>query len=841
MTAARAAGISSRRLATGSLYVFAMAALAAVAAWPIYRSSAFVAVVVAAVVAGAVIAVAGTTYAWPGWLSVVAAAGAIVVLGVVLVAAPSAAAPTGADPAGWAGAFVDVLRGAVFGWKDLVTVELPVGAYRNLLVPGLIVFLVGTVSALHLAWSGRAFSTSAVAVGIAMVVFGIAFGRTATSAPVSLGEILIPAPVETLVGVLGVLFSLAWLAGHARALRREALKRAASGTGLRVSRRRAGSDGRRAVLAGVMVTVAVALGAIAGPALAGGQTREVLRSGVDPAVTITRAVSPLAEYRSIVTTEADDDVLFRVSADGQLPDRVRLATLTAYDGEIYRALGDDQQSADAPFIRVPSSLDAGTGESVSMTVQIDRLRGIWLPTAGRVQNVTFAGARAASLADSFYYNPESQAAVQTLSTGLQRGDSYTVAAVVPAAPSLASISAPGSPGEGMTPPDSLVTWLEQQQVTADGAGLAEAVARLRERGYLSHALLEPGPSERPAWMSELDPYAFEPSAAGHSLARVDTMFQQLLEREAAAAGGAATSSLVAAVGDDEQFAVAAALIAEQLGFPARVVVGARLDSSDAALPTCEGGECRALDLSAWVEVRSSQGDWVSVDVTPQHAVSIDTDVRRQRDPEVVTEVRPETAEEVVAPDPVRQQADADDDPAEGPADLSGMWAALRAVTVGALGVGIVLAPFITVVAAKAVRRRQRRRDGDAAARILGGWDEFVDAAVDHGRPAPGAHTRSELAALYRTPRSAALATSADQAAFAPSGPAPRSAERFWSEVDGERRALGHGTPWWRRARAAVSLKSFRRSLVGPLRRRPSPSARSERGRRRRPGDDARAA
>lgn len=839
MNASRAEGVASRRLAAGALYVFAMAALAAVAAWPIYRSSEFVAVVVAAVVAGAAIAVAGTTYSWRGWVSVLAAAGTIVVLGVVLAVSPSATPLRGANLTGWAGAFVDMLRGAVFGWKDLITVELPVGAYRNLLVPALIVFLVGTASALRLAWSGRAFSTSAVVVAIAMVVFGIAFGRPATSAALSLGDVLIPAPVETLVGVLSVLFSLAWLAGHARALRREALRRAASGTGLRVSRRRAGSDGRRAVLAGVMVTAAVAVGAIAGPALAAGQTREVLRSGADPSVTITRAVSPLSDYRNIVTTEGDDDVLFRVTTDGQLPDRVRLATLTAYDGEIYRALDGATASAEAPFIRVPSSLDAGAGDRVSISVQIDRLRGIWLPTAGRVQQVTFAGARAASLADSFYYSPASQTGVQTLSTGLQKGDAYTVTAVVPAAPSLASISAPGSPGDVATPPDSLITWLEQQQITSDGAGLAEAVARLRERGYLSHALRETDPEA--SWMSELDPYEFESSAAGHSLARVDTMFQQLLEREAAASGGAGGSSLVAAVGDDEQFAVASALIAEQLGFPARVVVGARLDSSDATLPTCEGGECRALDLSAWVEVRSSEGDWVSVDVTPQHAVSIDTDVRRQRDPEVVTEVRPETAEEVVAPDPVRQQADTGDDAAPLPADLSALWAALRAVGIGALGIAVVLGPFVTVVAAKAVRRRQRRRDGDPAARVLGGWDEFVDAAVDHGRPAPGAQTRSELATLYRTPRSAALATSADQAAFSSSAPAPRSADQFWSVVDDERRALGRDAPWWRRARAAVSLKSFRRSLAGPLRRRSSTSARSERGRRRRSGDDARAA
>lgn len=832
MTAPAAISTRSRRLGAGALYVFSMAALAAVAAWPIYRSGAFVAVVLAGVVAGAAVAVAGVSFAWRGWLSAVVTAGVIVVLGVVLAVPPSAG-----GLAGWTGAVADVLSGAVFGWKDLITVELPVGVYRNLLVPSLIVFVIGTVSALRLAWSGRAFST--VVVGIAVVVFGIAFGRPSTSAPLLIGNGAIPAPIETLVGVLSVLFSLAWLAGHARELRREALRRAASGTGLRMSRRRSGSDGRRAVLAGVMVLAAVTAGAIAGPVLVQAQAREVLRSGVDPLVTITRAVSPLSQYRSIVTTESEDDVLFRVTTDGQLPERVRLATLTAYDGEIYRSLEDQSDPAQAPFIRIPSTRDAGPGERVSMTVTIDQLRGIWLPTAGRVRGIVFSGDNAASLTDSFYYSPESQAAVQTTSAGLRQGDGYTLSAVVAPTAALAAVSAPGSPAGVIAPPESLVTWLEQQEVTADGAGLAEAIARLRERGYLSHALAA-SREDPPAWMRELEGYAPEPSPAGHSLARIDAMFQQMLAREADAGATASGSSLVAAVGDDEQFAVAAALVAEQLGFPSRVVVGARLDSTDAALPVCEGGECRATDLAAWVEVRSSDGEWVSVDVTPQYALPLDTDVRRQRDPEVVTEVRPETAEEVVAPEPVRQQAASDEDEAPVAVDLSALWAALRLGGLSALGIAIVLGPFVTVVGAKALRRRRRRAEGSPSARIVGGWDEFVDAAVDHGRPAPGAKTRSELALLYPTPQSAALARHADHAAFSRTGADAASADAFWSSVDEERRALGIGTPWWRRALAAVSLKSFTRSLGGPSRRRPPSSVGSERGMRRPPGHDARA-
>ena len=71
-------------------------------------------------------------------------------------------------------------------------------------------------------------------------------------------------------------------------------------------------------------------------------------------------------------------------------------------------------------------------------------------------------------------------------------------------------------------------------------------------------------------MASLPDYAFQPSASGHSLARIDAMFARLLERETDPRAEA-SGNYVAAIGDDEQFAVAVALIARELGFPARVV------------------------------------------------------------------------------------------------------------------------------------------------------------------------------------------------------------------------------------------------------------------------------
>ena len=84
-----------------------------------------------------------------------------------------------------------------------------------------------------------------------------------------------------------------------------------------------------------------------------------------------------------------------------------------------------------------------------------------------------------------------------------------------------------------SPPPLWSTWLEEQGVGADGAGLEKAITLLRERGDPSHALHQPG-HVLPAWAGELGDYSFQPSAAGHSLARIDALFRQLLDRQAAA-------------------------------------------------------------------------------------------------------------------------------------------------------------------------------------------------------------------------------------------------------------------------------------------------------------------
>jgi hypothetical protein len=163
------------------------------------------------------------------------------------------------------------------------------------------------------------------------------------------------------------------------------------------------------------------------------------------------------------------------------------------------------------------------------------------------------------------------------------------------------------------------------------------------------------------------------------------------------------------------------------------------------------------------------------------------------------------------PDPQAEQT-APDSTQEDPEQLDPLLAALlafaQALGIGLLIVGILLAPFLLIVAAKVRRRRLRRSAPDVVQRISGGWDEYTDAVLDHGYTAPPAATRSELAAVAGGLPSRVLAAVADRAVFAPERADPADADRVWDAVGDLRASLDLGLTRWQRIRALVSLRSL---------------------------------
>ena len=119
------------------------------------------------------------------------------------------------------------------------------------------------------------------------------------------------------------------------------------------------------------------------------------------------------------------------------------------------------------------------------------------------------------------------------------------------------------------------------------------------------------------------------------------------------------------------------------------------------------------------------------------------------------------------------------------------------------------------ISATTVATSSRRTADDPRERIAGGWDEYLDAAADAGRRAPGSATRVEIAQTLDAPVAARLAAGADAAVFSAEPATDDDATEFWRIVDQERG--GFARTRWQRVRAAVSLRSF---VPGGLRRRP---------------------
>ena len=194
-----------------------------------------------------------------------------------------------------------------------------------------------------------------------------------------------------------------------------------------------------------------------------------------------------------------------------------------------------------------------------------------MPGVGQLERITFEGSRAELLAEGFFYNDVTgTGAVQAASSG----DRYTARSVAPVRPeSLAHLQ----PGTSVLPaapelPEALAELLDGWAPASEEPGrrLHAVIEGFQREGYVSHGI-----GDEP------------PSRSGHALDRLAEL---------------ATARPM--VGDGEQYAVAAALMARKIGFPARVVVGYLARSRDplpepggvdgcSAATTCRpGSRCR---------------------------------------------------------------------------------------------------------------------------------------------------------------------------------------------------------------------------------------------------------
>jgi transglutaminase-like putative cysteine protease len=738
-------------------------AIASCALWPIYQSAQLVVLVVVATVLGSALAIFGAMFRWSTLIVLVAMIAVYFAVGVPLAIPDSAI--FGLLPS--TDGLLALLSGTALGWKELLTITLPVGSYQALLVPALILVLGTVTAALSAALRSRR-GDLAVLGPIVLFVAATAFGPDTADWPVQLSLGLLAA----------ILLWLVWrrfYRGRAAIRSLETTPTDASGTPIDATRDR-GSGFRSFISAGIILVVAGTTAVGAAIALPPSAPRQVIRSSIVQPFDPRDYPSPLSGFRSYEKSPTAADTMLTVSG---LPKggRIRIATLDDYDGVVYSVGTDQPGSVSGSFTRVPYTFDQSKvrGTQLSLSVTVGDYSGVWLPTVGQFESVSFAGPDAATLRDSFYYNDNS--GTGAVVHPIVSGDRYTLKAVVPFQPT-AKQQQTLTPGTAELPrigvvPDELSTVLDGYVAEANTPGqrLAAMIAALKKNGYISHGVSADEPLSR----------------SGHAADRIT----QLLSDQRM-------------IGDQEQYAVTAAIMARQLGFPARVVFGFAPDSTGTSSSTI----VRGSDISAWIEVDTASYGWVTIDPTPPvRAIPAEqpqqpTQIARPQSPVQPPVQDPQVRDTQVPPDTTQ---DAQANPNEL---LLILLAVLRIAGWVLLGIAVALAPFLAIVAAKLRRRFLRRRARLPSERISGGWREFEDSVIDHGYTPPRSPTRIEVAEAVGGMRSLVLATVADRAVFAPHQPNEADADQVWRSVHELRESLGVGLTRWQRIRALISLRSL---------------------------------
>ena len=737
--------------------------VAATALWPIYQSMQLVVVVGASILVGSGVAFSGALYRWSTLTVTLVTSGVYLLIGVPL-AIPDKAL-YGVVPT--LDGEIELLRATALSWKQLLTITLPVGSYQSLLVPAFILVLATTVVGLSVGLRAT-WGELGVLAPIVLFITAILFGASTATWPLELS-------LGLLATVLGWLVWRRWYRRRAsiRLLAAQALD--SEGRPLETAGDKNFAGFRTAMGAGLIVLLAAGSAVAATMYLPPTVQRHVLRSAVVQPFDPRAYASPLSGFRHYEQTAAANTPMLTVTG---LPigDRIRIATLDTYDGIVYSVGSSLVSSESGYFTRVPSSFDQSgtTGTPVSIQVTVRDYSGVWLPTVGKFESVSFSGADASALRDSFYYNDTSGTAAVV--DKLASGDSYALDAILPRQPATDQLARlrPGSAPVPRTAelPDQLSSTLDgwTRSESTPGARLAAMIAAMKQTGYISHGV---------------DP-ELPPSRSGHAADRIT----QLLTDQRM-------------IGDQEQYAVTAALMARQLGFPARVVFGF-VPEVNTQGPTQVLGK----DVSAWIEVDTAQYGWVTVDPTPPVR---DIPAELPKDPTTIA--RPQSPVQPPVEDPTRPNtqlppASSQDSSSKDNPLLLVLIAVLEVVGWVVLGAAIVLAPFLAVVVAKVRRRMLRRRAPTAIQRISGGWQEFEDAVLDHGWEPPSSPTRTEVASTVGGVQALVLAAVADRAVFSPDQPRDGEADRVWRAVGDLRESLNDGRTRWQRIRAAISLRSL---------------------------------
>lgn len=791
--------LRNRHTLAGLAMTVVIGAIVTVSSWPIYGKPTVFIAAAAAIAAGI-----GVAYiaARRRWSLAVSAAVAVVTY---LVVALAAAVPWiyRALPSSLMEGLTQVALGPVMSWKSLLTIALPVGDFGDTQIPlFLTLFVASLLAAYVIIDARRTWYLALIPLGVALL-FPTVFGSSAAPETITIGSLTIPAYLHQIGGLAGFAALLGWPIMRGRSERKERVAAAQVEALPAASKREKRARRRMRLVAASMVVASVVAAAFATIPIAQWRARAVPRSTVANTVELPLLSNPLAGYRANFTPERLDESL--MTFDGDIPSRVRFATLSAYDGVAFRAADPDQPTGDLTrFERVPYRVVGTSGELHTTHVNIGSYEGAWVPVADEFSQITFSGEEQLALTSGFYFNKSTQTAILKTDRsggGLLEGDSYSL--VYADSDILQEgdrkVSQLGPAAAGSVRPNEedlpdLYQWLRNQQVRS--ATVAEVIRlrdRLMERSYLGRSKAEPVGED--TWMPE--DYIFRSSDAGENLDRINKLFTNMLDPRYRPCANP-TDQCAAHVGDEEQYAAATALIARAVGFPSRVVYGAKVRVD---------GTVTGSDATVWTEIQTSGDTWVALDVVPR----VDNAFIEQPDEDSYRQYNPATDQknaDVVDPPAKEPSTIGQEEDDEEPETEDNVFLSYVVLGLKVLGVlALVTSPIWGILLAKLLRRRSRRRKGEAVDKVLGGWREYVDRIADAGGTVDASATRSEIAADHGEGASA-LAVGADYAAFSGQELTDKQAENYWERVEEERRALVADFGLLAKLKTRLSPKSF---------------------------------
>lgn len=703
--------------------------------------------------------------------------------------------------------------GAVSAWAELLTAVPPVGRLGNLGVVPLMCGLVGAVLATSAALRTTGIVRPLLPL-LGVLVITILFG---TEEPASL--------LLQGAGFAGV--SIAWVAYRRRGTRLSASSTVGVG---------------RIVGAVLMVVLAAAVAPLVGDHLPGAGTHErfILRDRSEPPFDPHQHPSPLAgfaRYKSDDPKEGGerDRTLFEVSG---LPEGVplRIAVMDTYDGVVWKvAGGNDSPSSSGVFQRVGESVPPADNadlppqeRTARVQISVEDYDEIWLPVIGSVSGIQFGGPRADALAEALRFNRTTNSGA--VPTRFSRGDRIVIDAKWAVYPDQAATTQPYAGKAG-----GVAAVGEAERIAE---GLAELAERILASGpAASSTPPTPGASnpdgEAPAPVGPgfdsvhriaeefvvAPGYGYsdgrdgdQPSISGHSQRRMNTFADESLQKGLT-------------FGNDEQYASALALISRTLHVPSRVVMGF-------CRKGCPDGKVTGADVSAWVEVNLDGVGWVPLNATPSPDKDLAPAVPQPKPkpknatqpppPPVTVPPAKDVETETVKP---KKSDDQDDE---------SVLANLPLGLIAGIGTPILLVggTVAVILLLKSRRRRRRREAGSRLDRVIGGWQELDDRALDLGRPLPTRATRREIANYLGSDAARRSAHTADAAIFGPTLPDDAEIDEFWLSVDAAYDELAGEESALRRLRAGLNPAS----LIRQVRPRSQPGVPADRIRPRRNGE-----